>query len=679
MVGRLGIGNGIGIPFRNKVSGGGQSLPPELKEALCGVWIADQNTNESPTRNIIKNKIANAGGDFEILNAAYKGNSGYGLYKLDFSRYRSDQNTNGANVTFDFNKVEFTNITVNRVNAYYAGSNYIPAFTLKVKASGLKENGTLSVNIKDTADLTKPYIQVYEASSNGIHTIPVPNSYRIVFTLNNPEGSAVIEQIPEYNGAFITDGVDDLIVSQKNTSEILDFNKDFTVISMITLLKNEDSIYANQTNTVPYNGSMCISSIKRTAIDKTGIFGYYKKDAKVYSINDILGDKDDYLDGAIYIDGYKYPKILVVGAADTTGYIGRNASIAWYWTLIAKRVLTTDEINQVIAYYNLDKYVAPDVYYDVKKQGLTNENHAEFGNKLIDYSGNGRDMQLYNFGWKLDSGVGKYEEDFSLWVQSRGDLDVHPNKFTVINATNPNSNNYLIWRSGNGTVSTSSFIVKVTGLVSSINLNYVSIKNGLVVRTPIYNDGIYNLPASEASGAIGFNVKNGKDPNLIGLTIEQLPSFEGALVFDGVDDYGKVEGLPIYKDYTVIADRALLNPVGNIGVLVSKAYDGGQGAFIMDEINSSWSFGSRNTVTVQTELKNTYQTKYVYNGQSINAGTGIDSTSMWLATIRDNNNRYSKVAIKSLMTFPYSLSEFLIERQLKKRKLGTLYPETNNK
>lgn len=48
---------------------------------------------------------------------------------------------------------------------------------------------------------------------------------------------------------------------------------------------------------------------------------------------------------------------------------------------------------------------------------------------------------------------------------------------------------------------------------------------------------------------------------------------------------------------------------------------------------------------------------------------------MWLGTIRDNDSRFFNGAIYSLMSFPYSMSKFLIERQLKKHKLGTLYPD----
>ena len=47
-------------------------ISPDVLSALAGVWIADGKSNTDPDRNIIKNKLPGRGGDFEILNAAYK-------------------------------------------------------------------------------------------------------------------------------------------------------------------------------------------------------------------------------------------------------------------------------------------------------------------------------------------------------------------------------------------------------------------------------------------------------------------------------------------------------------------------------------------------------------------------------------------------------------------------------
>ena len=70
-----------------------------------------------------------------------------------------------------------------------------------------------------------------------------------------------------------------------------------------------------------------------------------------------------------------------------------------------------------------------------------------------------------------------------------------------------------------------------------------------------------------------------------------------------------------------------------------------------------------------------YQSKYKCGDVDLTVGKGVDSDTLWLGTFRDNDQRFFNGAIYSLMSFPYSMSEFLIERQLKKHKLGTLYPD----
>lgn len=199
-------------------------------------------------------------------------------------------------------------------------------------------------------------------------------------------------------------------------------------------------------------------------------------------------------------------------------------------------------------------------------------------------------------------------------------------------------------------------------------------------------DGEYTLPSDvrtakpQTSNTSGFQVvKN--EANII--TITQIPSHAGALRLDGVNDFGKVTGMPIYKDYTVIADYERLKI--DIGVdsdspILSKSESVNSGAFMFNTISSSgdkvsYSFGRRNIINADDTIRKIfYQSKYINDGQDINIElTFVDSDKLWLGTYRDNDTRFFNGAIYSLMTFPYSMSEFLIERQLKKHKLGTLY------
>lgn len=88
------------------------------------------------------------------------------------------------------------------------------------------------------------------------------------------------------------------------------------------------------------------------------------------------------------------------------------------------------------------------------------------------------------------------------------------------------------------------------------------------------------------------------------------------------------------------------------------------------------SYYKNNTNIANTDFTRgiSYQSKYSYNGIELLAGTALDSDKLWLGILRDKDSRFANVAIYSLMSFPYSMSKFLIERQLKKHKLGTLYP-----
>ena len=184
-------------------------------------------------------------------------------------------------------------------------------------------------------------------------------------------------------------------------------------------------------------------------------------------------------------------------------------------------------------------------------------------------------------------------------------------------------------------------------------------------------DGVNILPASHNTLYSGSGRFCGFGNPGMGnsVTITQIPSHAGGLCLDGINDFGKVTGMPVYKDYTVVTDREIF---ANIGAISSK---NNPGAFVETAGNSVYSFGQATSgLNFISTRSISYLSKYSYCGQSITAGAAEDGTDMWLGTIRDNDSRFFNGAIYSLMSFPYSMSEFLIERQLKKYKLGTLYP-----
>lgn len=662
----IGIGNGICFKqVRDK--GGGSYIDPLVRDSIVGLWKSDQNTNESPTRNIIKNTIKDKGGDLELLNFGYKLNSGYGKYEEDFTTWRISKT--GIVSTINVNSIHITRIesSLNEAHAFFENATTTnKKFNIKLKISGLTSDMKCTLNNQNS---------IIKELVNGVNEISadlVIGWYG--FTIIKLDGSIIgdcditITQIPSHQGALVTDGVDDLIVSQKTSLEMIGGdNRPFTVISMISVINNSRTYYNNMVGTTNMN----LSVVNSTVLGKTGIFGYTSTELNTNPsvVNNILGDKNDY---STRLEGASSP---VDRRFSVTGYLRDGtptnvSSIAWYWTFIANKALTTDQINQVISYFNLDKHVKPDIYYDVKKQCLSNDT-PEADWYLKDFSGNGHDMTLYNFAKKLDSGVGKYAEDFTTWVPQSyvADSTYTSNKLHITNIKGGNAILYTM-------KGTNAMKVKITG-IQSFNLVYRYIaENDVWEAFEVDRDEIYELPASTTTTKTyytGFTV-----PYYTGdcdITIEQIPDYEGALVSDGKDDYGKAEGLPILKDYTVASKYSRFESTPSY--LLSKAAQGNDGAFIFNDMSSSYSFGTSSKIDTHTLFSTVlrYQSKYINQGKSINAGSGIDTDSLWLSIIRDNDTRLFAGAFYSMLLFPYSLSEFLLERQLKRYKLGTLYPD----
>ena len=508
-----------------------------------------------------------------------------------------------------------------------------------------------------------------------------PDNPFVISNAAYTEGSGYADKGSPYYGAFVTDGIDDLITSTKSATEMLDGSNEITVVSMIHQIKTNSDVTRNNWFFTPV--SYLENRVVENKTGKTGIYGYTSTNvtnAQISDITPILGDKNDYTLYSKIEDGDR--DYFTVEGFQNQG-IWYVSSIAWYWTIIANKVLTTDQINQVIAYFNLDRTLNPDILCNTIKQGITNENHAEFGDKLIDFSGNGRDIQLNNLAWKGDSGIGKYNfSNINTIASNRFEGAVTTNKCHFTKKLTNTTNNFcdLVVISPNEPIK-----FKVSGLSDGRKL-FVANKSGSGSNYN-FDNGEHEVSLSFAEG-VGQNNPFGVTGDIgdIDVTVEFIPSHAGALCLDGVNDFGKVTGMPIYKDYTFIAEREFLNETFPNQVCLaskSKIAEEGEngGAFIVDNIsvNSIINPYSFYKVTSLPNLNTfdrqiVFQSKYKYLDKDIVAGTATDSDTLWLGTFRDNDSRFANAAIYFLMSFPYSMSEFLIERQLKKHKLGTLYP-----
>lgn len=625
-------------------------IDPEVLASLKAVVIVGNKTNNDSDRAIVKN-LVDPDNSFVISNAAYEGISGYNGYPVVFGigkTYGGMPSTDDFAYTVSPTTVNVTkfNITHGFIYSYLKrngeletqNSDY-PSY--KIKVTGLEKGFGLHYSyLKNPSDAN---LSAFGIGTDGTYTIPksfasdgslINNNVWIgfIFTGTAPESCNVtIEVLPEYEGAFVTDGVNDMITSTKTVQEMLGGSNEITVVSLITHISG----------TGKYNiigdGGIQVSDYS----GQTFMAGTSSSGEKIVE----LGDKEK-LQAVQYTT---FDSKLTIGLEDS--------SYAYYGTFVFnKENVPVDWIHQVIAYFNLDRTLKPDILCDVKKQGITNENHAEFGDKLIDFSGNGRDIQLNNLAWDGDSGIGKY--NYPNWKVTATIANTYS---TIVN-----------YPTVNGTYSIN--VNGVSELMQSIGL-HLEIKYTTstgIIYNDIKQDGVYSYILPD--GATDLTLRFGGIPGIVNepcnITITQIPSHAGALCLDGVNDFGKVTGMPVYKDYTVVTDREIF---ANIGAILSK---NNPGAFVETAGNSVYSFGQATSGLKFISTRSiSYLSKYSYCGQSIAAGAAEDVPDMWLGTIRDGDSRFFNGAIYSLMSFPYSMSEFLIERQLKKYKLGTLYPD----
>lgn len=267
--------------------------------------------------------------------------------------------------------------------------------------------------------------------------------------------------------------------------------------------------------------------------------------------------------------------------------------------------------------------------------GLTNEQMT--ANPVWkDLTGNGHDLQMKNFAWKGMSGVGGYTENYdsNKWykVVSRIDATWTYKSFNV-KSIKYNNAVQLFYQSRPSDTGfrVLSCTIKVSGLTDGQGIEYISngVQPNVIMR--IENDGIYHLPSFD------FGAKNAyygfkflKLQESCNITIEQLPLYPGALVFDGVDDYGTCDNFPILtkeKGYTVVALRQWITRDEIVSGLVSNVKDWfNDGAFLLEYRNVNANYFNRpmsfGTIGSEKDLPHilTYQTSKSYNGVSITTG-----------------------------------------------------------
>lgn len=262
-------------------------------------------------------------------------------------------------------------------------------------------------------------------------------------------------------------------------------------------------------------------------------------------------------------------------------------------------------------------------------------------------------LQLKNFAYALNSGFGEYAVDFTLWKGTGTTSD----SVSIIKEAGIQGLAVIYYNQMTSDIP--SFSIKITGLNSGEILFYYRNSEGLEKHNTYTKDGVYTLPNcyKEGTGGVssGFTIKTTDK-----ITITQLPTaYEGALVFDGVDDWCEAVPLPLLTDYTVICRRVIEQKQGEWTV-ASKA-----ASFIFEEWannDRTRSFGAITSLANDINYSDSvsWQTKDFYNGNKIYVGDLKDLVSLKLGVYA---TRYFKGAIYYFALYDKSLTPEEIEEE----------------
>lgn len=319
-------------------------------------------------------------------------------------------------------------------------------------------------------------------------------------------------------------------------------------------------------------------------------------------------------------------------------------------------------------------------------KGLTNDELSK-DPTWYDTSGNGNDLKFKNFAWKLDSGAGLYTQDFNSndWYKIADRIDSSSTGSSIFVSSIKNTFIQIIKYLSSGKV-IPSMNVKISGMTDGVVLDYRTSKTILLSIT---SDGIYTLPSytmDQTDQYYGF--KFNKVQESCNIIIEQIPDYEGAICFNGVDDYAICDNFPILtseKGYTVMALRRWLTPDSKTTneVLVSNLINSNiwstYGAFNFElKYNSGntkygaiVNFGLANNINISNDVYS-YQTSAEYNKSLISKGS-VNGGSNLLLGSGTIGNYYANVAIYALCIIDHDTSD--AEREIVINKWKQYYPE----
>lgn len=177
-------------------------------------------TNEEMSKNPVWVDKTGNGNDLVLSNFGFAEGSGYGLYAYNFNSFELRDNVVKPT---DVKKDSFRIIGIGDNGNVLVLSNTSNSAAWKIRITGMKEGDSCIVG---NANKSGDYIKIIK---DGIYTFQkqyAATSINGIWYNSSQEVDVLVEQIPEYEGYLITDGVDDEIISTK----LIQFADKFTIV-----------------------------------------------------------------------------------------------------------------------------------------------------------------------------------------------------------------------------------------------------------------------------------------------------------------------------------------------------------------------------------------------------------------------------------------------------------------
>lgn len=192
-------------------------------------WTVVGKTNEDKDRATIANITGN-GNNLVLSNSGFAEGSGYGLYAYNFNSFSLRDNVVKPT---DVKKDSFRMIGTGNSNNVLILLNESDSADWKIRITGMKEGDRCLIG---NANKSGEYISVNKDGTYTFQKQYAATSTNGIWYNSSQEVDVLVEQIPEYEGYLVTDGVDDKIVSSS-----FEMGKDFTIVGDWKFIDNKKS------------------------------------------------------------------------------------------------------------------------------------------------------------------------------------------------------------------------------------------------------------------------------------------------------------------------------------------------------------------------------------------------------------------------------------------------------